>query len=323
MKGIKKITPMLMSTMIAAGSVLMTAGMPVMADTNATAPQDNAIQLTKEYYGDVYPSETLTFTSTPDADNPDTTNLTVDDLQVTGTTNTVNVDLPAYTQVGLYHYTIKEDPGKTQGVTYAQTEYDEIHISVLVSYDDNGDLKAESGITADESGEKNDLMVNDYEVGVLEVTKEVKGNLGDKNKDFNVTVTFKAEQGKTVQDTIKYTDDGTEKTIEASAWTNGEATASITLHSGETVSFTNIPRDITYDVKEAEENQDGYTTTYAFSDNTKEIGKTETDTVTITNEKGTEIDTGITMNRLPYILIVAGIAVVAAFAAVRRRIINR
>ena len=56
---------------------------------------------------ELYPSETLTFTATPDESNPDDTNLTIDPLVVTGNANqTLTVNLPVYSQVGTYKYTI-------------------------------------------------------------------------------------------------------------------------------------------------------------------------------------------------------------------------
>ena len=99
----------------------------------------------------LYPAETLSFTSTPAVGNPDTTNLTVNDLEVTGNTKQkLVINVPAYTKVGVYHYTITENPGNTQGVTYTT---DAVNVSVLVEYDytdEDGDgygLKATIGVT--------------------------------------------------------------------------------------------------------------------------------------------------------------------------------
>ncbi|MDO4614685.1 MAG: DUF5979 domain-containing protein [Lachnospiraceae bacterium] len=322
MKRYQRITPVVMSAMMAAGSMLAATGMPVMAATAGTAEQDNAITFTKEYDGDVVPTgETISFYSEPYNSNPTDANLTVDDLTVAGKTNQVTVDLPSYTEVGVYRYIIGEEEGKTQGETYGVD--DAIIVSVLVSYDDNGGLQVEDfGIEADEDGKKEDTITNTYESGSLSVTKNVTGNLGDTNKEFNVTVTFNAESGKEVNGSIAYTDDGVSKEIKASDWNSGKAQAGITVKNGETVTFTNIPAGVTYEVVETEANQDGYTTSYDFSDTDKKIANADQDTAAITNNKGAEIDTGINMNNLPYILIAAGIAAVAVLAAVRRRFVK-
>ena len=79
------------------------------------------------------PSPTLTFTAPPGSDNPDDTNLTIDPLTVTGNTNqALTVNLPVYSQVGTYQYTIAETTEKEmQGVTYSA---DAIAVTVLVTY---------------------------------------------------------------------------------------------------------------------------------------------------------------------------------------------
>ena len=127
----------------------------------------------------LYPAETLTFTSTPAVGNPDPTNLTVNDLEVTGNTNQkLVINVPAYSKVGVYHYTITENAGNTQGVTYTT---DAVNVSVLVEYDytdEDGDgygLKATIGVTnaaGEGEGElKHNTFTNTYSLGSLTVSK--------------------------------------------------------------------------------------------------------------------------------------------------------
>lgn len=267
--------------------------------------------------GDVYTGETLTYTSTPDSGNPDTSNITVASVTVNGASATAAITLPDYTKAGVYKYTIKQDAQTTlaQGVTYST---DEVGITVLVAYED-GELKSTVGVTK-VGNDKPDEFKNTYDLGTLEVKKTVAGNLGDKNKEFDVKVTFTAEN--TVKSAISYTDDGTDKTID-SGWT-GSKEATITLKDSETVTFTNIPAGVTYKVEEDAKyaqgdlnSENGYTVTY--SNDTGTIAKDTTATATITNTKETTVDTGISLDSLPYVLILVGVAAVAVVLVARKR----
>ena len=151
----------------------------------------------------------------------------------------------------------------------------------------------------------------------------VTGNLGDRDKEFNVTVTFTAPAGKEMKSVISYTD-GTAKTIETSAWTekdgSKQAEVTIALKHDETVTFTNIPYDVTYTVTEADYTSEGYDEeNIVYSDDANKKIDSATDTVTITNNKGTTVDTGVVLDSLPYILLIAVAVVgVVAFTAKKR-----
>ena len=124
---------------------------------------------------------------------------------------------------------------------------------------------------------------------------------------------------------ISYTD-GTAQTIATSAWKekdgSKQAEVTIALKHNETVTFTNIPYDVTYEVVEAdytsEANGKYDAAKYDFTDTAKKIDSA-TDTVTITNNKGTTVDTGVVLDSLPYILLIAVAVVgVVAFTAKKR-----
>lgn len=74
--------------------------------------------------------------------------------------------------------------------------------------------------------------------------------------------------------------------------------------------FTNIPYDVTYTVAEEDYRSEGYDAAdYEYSDEANKIDSVN-DTVKITNNKGAgTIDTGITLDNLPYIMILALVAV--------------
>lgn len=227
-------------------------------------------------------------------------------------TKNVTITLPEYTSVGIYTYTITPPHGTNAGVTYWAKP---IKLVVTV-IEQNGKMRVAAVHTEDEQEQKSDDITYTYSAGSLSVTKNVTGNLGDRAKEFNVWVTFTAPEAGVVNSTISYVVDGETETI-APVWDGNTASVQIALHHEETVTFTNIPYGVTYNVEEDSYKNDGYDTTY--SDNkTGTIGKAA-DTVTITNTKGTDVDTGIVLDSLPYILLIAVALVgVVAFTAKKR-----
>lgn len=278
----------------------------------------------------LYPAETLTFTSTPAVDNPDTTNLTVNDLEVTGNTNQkLVINVPAYTKVGVYHYTITEDSGNTQGVTYTT---DAVNVSVLVEYDytdEDGDgygLKATIGVTnaaGEGEGElKHDTFTNTYSLGSLTVSKEVAGNLASQTQKFSIDVTFTSD--KPVLSTISY---GGDKSIAPEAWGEGSVTVTVELTHGQDVTFSNIPAGVTYTVVEQAKHEapdpngsnpeTGYTVTYEGETGT--IAENVTAAAKVINTKGTTVNTGVVLDSLPYVLLIAVAVVAVVLFTVRKR----
>ncbi len=283
----------------------------------------------------LYPAETLTFTSTPAVDNPDPTNLTVNDLEVTGNTNQkLVINVPAYTKVGVYHYTITEDPGNTQGVTYTNGA---VELSVLVEYDYNdkdGDgygLKATIGVTnaaGEGEGElKHNTFTNTYSLGSLTVSKEVAGNLASQSQEFAIDVTFTSDQP--VLSTITCGDGQTIVPNEDWSLVDGVYTAMVTvkLIHGQDVTFNNIPAGVTYTVVEQAKHEapdpngsnpdTGYTVTYEGETGT--IAENVTAAAKVINTKGTTVNTGVVLDSLPYVLLIAVAVVAVVLFTVRKR----
>ena len=282
----------------------------------------------------LYPAETLTFTSTPAVGNPDPTNLTVNDLEVTGNTKQkLVINVPAYSKVGVYHYTITENAGNTQGVTYTT---DAVNVSVLVEYDytdEDGDgygLKATIGVTnaaGEGEGElKHDTFTNTYSLGSLTVSKEVAGNLASQSQEFAIDVTFTSD--KPVLSTITC---GDGQTITSANWTQAESvyTAKVTvkLIHGQDVTFNNIPAGVTYTVVEQAKHEaadpngsnpeTGYTVTYEGETGT--IAENVTAAAKVINTKGTTVNTGVVLDSLPYVLLIAVAVVGVVIFTVRKR----
>lgn len=216
---------------------------------------------------------------------------------------TITITLPNYTAVGVYTYTFNETAGNTAGVTYRE---DAIKLVVTV-IEQNGKTRVAAVHTEEDGQAKSGSFDNTYSAGSLTVGKTVTGLLGDKQKEFTVKVTFTAPEGKTVNSNITYMDGNEEKTIAATAWVNGVATAEITLKHDESVTFNNIPYGVTYTVVENDytgENGGYDVAAYTYTDEGKIIDS-NSDTVTITNSKGGTVDAGVIVDSLPYVLMLA------------------
>ena len=294
----------------------------------------------------LYPQETLSFTVTAAEDNPDggdaviTVGANADNkVAVTGVNgNDLQINVPAFSLPGLYHFTIKEVEGNTQGVTYNTDT--EIGISVLVTFnaDDAAQLEVVNtadlknfGITAKGEGEnkeKVEELTNKYELGSLTVSKEVTGNLGDRNQLFDIKVTFEAEGDVLSDITVETESTGTNPAKVAMAdWENGTAEVDIQLKHGESLTFKDIPANVTYTVVEDEKHaaddpngadgSTGYTVTYDGDEG--EIAAGETSEASITNDKNITIDTGVALESVPYIMILAVTMIGAALLVLRKR----
>lgn len=227
---------------------------------------------------------------------------------IRGTTGDITVALPEYTNVGVYEYTLKEVAGKTAGVTY----YDkDIKLVVTVVNDDNGKLRIAAVHTESTGEAKSDNFPNTYKAGELDVSKTVTGNLGDKNKYFEFKVTLTGEEGKTYRDSYAVT--GGSNTANPSTIKIGEETTFLLKHD-DTITIENLPYGVTYTVTETA--AEGYTT--------EKTGDTGTinaadQTAEFTNTKTGTVDTGVVLNNMPYILVLAVLAAGVAVFIIRKR----
>lgn len=292
------------------------------------------------------PAETFTFTVTPGAKVNDAEK-TVEKSEATtiptmaansnektvaftaltedGTgTFTVDVANLNITKPGMYYYTVTETPSNTAGVDYAAKS---MIMVITAGYADDGEDYSLSYWAAlhdsTNYNDKNSKFENTYTAGSLKVTKKVTGSLGDKDKKFNVDVTFTAPAGKTVKSTITYVNNGAES-IAPDAWklntTTNQYEAKVTVelaHKG-SVQFNNIPKDVTYIVEEQDYSGAEYTATYD-GDKSGTIAN-DVKSTTITNHKGDDnIDTGVILDNAPYILMLAVVAGGAMTLVIKKR----
>lgn len=343
-----KKTKKLLACLIAAATMFTMGSTAFAAETvnKAQTPVEGKVQFTKEYklIGEGNsPAETFNFTiknagvtdaaSNTTKDNMPmpkvvayTTEYTEGEATVEGKEKTFTIELPNYNSVGIYYYTVAETKGNTLGVTYDEKT---VTLKVTVVNNKSGDgfdryVTVYKNISSNESRkltEGQNAFENTYSANSLPVKKVVTGNLGDKNKFFTVTVTLKNNTGKTMSSDISYKVGEATNTIKASDWENNIATAEINLKHDQTITFTNLPFGVTYDVTEADytKAKGGYDApVYTYTNTNKTVNKTSQN-VTITNNKGGDIDTGVNLTTLPYILVFAGVIVIAGAAFITRR----
>lgn len=338
-----KKTKKLLACLIAAATMFTMGSTAFAADTGdkAQTPVDGKVQFTKEYklIGEgESPAETFNFAiargEVTDAAEgvtnenmplPEVGNVTYDGTNendglatLKGNGKKVTVTLPKYESVGVYTYTITETTGKTAGV-----DYDTVPVTMKVTVingEAKGTFKVESvSFTKGEKklGEDEAAFNNTYTANKLEVSKEVKGNLGDKSKYFEFTITLKGKDGAT------YNNDG--YTVSGGSYDKNPTSIKVgesktfKLKHGDTITIENLPKDVTYTVTETA--VDKYTTTVNETESNKATGKTTSDKATqaFVNTKGSEIDTGVNLTTLPYILVFAGVIVIAGAAFITRR----
>lgn len=238
-----------------------------------------------------------------------------------------------YNKVGKYAYTITENDTKIPGITKDPKTINMI-VSVVNRQTENHSADTGYGYyVALRDGESSDKttgkFTNTYNAYDLKVSKKVKGNFGDLNDTFEFTVTLNKNGN---DDADKYaavtfsSDNDTDQNSDITV-TYGVPTT-IHLKHGQTATFGNLPKDVTYTVTETktasgtaigtEDTGWVYHTTGEVKD-----AKTVTDnsTETIINEhKGTP-DMGVILDNAPYIALLAIVAIggVALMLNKRRR----
>lgn len=260
----------------------------------------------------------------------------VGEATVSGDTNTTYITLPKYDYVGIYTYKIVENAGTTAGVTYD----DNVMYLKVTAIEQNGIIRVAALHYETDDGDKEEYFENVYAAGSLSVSKKVTGNLGDKSKYFAVKVKLTGESGKTYLDSYNVTEvsyTNNPKTIKI-----GEETT-FYLKDGEKITISNLPYGVSYTVKEEDYtaerydapvyeitaegsgtyNVDGEDVKLTAKNPVQTIGSMNSGSdklayitddcddhfVAITNNKEEAVDTGINLDSMPYILILAAVAV--------------
>lgn len=278
------------------------------------------------------PAETFTFTFTngtvtdaaegtqAPAIPASTVSFDAGEATAAGATKAVSVNLAGVTwpSVGIYTYDVKQTAGNTAGVSY-DTKTLKMKVTVALDNDNQHYVAfVTTSLADDDHNGQTDVKTggfeNTYSAGDLSVTKNVEGNMGDKTKffDIKVTVTNPAD-GKTYP--ASYTVTGGSDPSNPNTITAGTETT-FKLKDDETITIANLPQGVTYTVTEADYKAEGYETTYQ-----NENGPIAAADVaaTVTNTKGITVDTGISLDSLPYIVLLVVSMSALAFFAMRKR----
>ncbi len=268
-------------------------------------------------------------------DTPDNATGIVE-LKVTGT-----VEIPANPTRGVYEYTVKEalPEGATVAAGEALDVTTELKMYVVITnkVDQTGEIlpgySVEVGAEKGTGGTKADTFNNTYGLGELAVKKTVSGNLGSKTQDFTIHVNLTSDYK--VLTPIKLIDSDKDSAIKT-AWNQnaeGKYVAEVTLKLAhdETVTLANLPAGVSYTVTEdnghilqESEAMDpnnpatGYDVEYVTNDDGV-IAAGLCDSVEVQNSKSTDINTGVTLDSAPFILILAVCAGAVVLFVVKKR----
>ncbi|WP_373757877.1 Spy0128 family protein [Jeotgalibaca porci] len=226
-----------------------------------------------------------------------------------------NLELPEYNHVGIYTYEITETDGNTAGMRYNTEAY---KLQVTVLNDGDGGFKRVVTLVTGEKDVKTDTILNTFEAGELVVTKEITGNFSQSDDTFEVTVTLTPDEGKKLKEgPITVTGAAGETGNVVKNDDDGTVTVTFTVTDDSTVTIANIPYNVSYAVTEDEGD---YTATITDNDGGKIDGASQS--VDINNNLDTEINTGINLDNLPYILVLALVGVGLISFTVRKRVRN-
>ena len=257
-------------------------------------------------------------------------------------TGALKVNLNEFTKPGIYHYVLTEVDDKYEGVKYDTTSYD---VYVYIEQDESGTnkvamvtgVKKDNGTTVkvnldftNEYGSKG----NETDIHNVVIKKVVKGNQGDKQKQFDFDVRVDGTSGEKYY--VEYLNATTGDTVTL-VLTSGES-QTIKLKNDQEITIYGLSKSDKVTVDESDYSGDGYTTTYTATGVEPEegdelvvkdsankedrlVGVTSEDgaTITVTNTKDVSAPTGIVMTFGPYVLLIALAGVFATLFFRRKR----
>ena len=182
--------------------------------------------------------------------------------------------------------------------------------------------KAGDQIVVDNTDNENILYaIWKQSVTSVKVAKQVTGNFGDKTREFKFEITFTDANGKALR--LVQTDKAPTYSITSDTTVGGEKLTVLMKDKGE-ITLTNVPIGGTLVVTEIEAS--GYQTSYKIGETESQEGNVARyivpengGTITFINHRNVSPDTGVFVDSLPYILIIACVAGVAALFLIRRR----
>lgn len=330
-------------SLILAGIMMLSMGSTVSAEETQLG---KTAQITKDFeMAEGLQVPDVTFSFTAESEDEDAPTAVIEKITYNGQDNkgdltegkyilskNVTIQFGDWKHAGVYDYTVKETKENADGVTYDESEY---VLHVYVKNQPDGSVEIET-ITAEKENKKQAevLFTNIYRKNTkLEIEKQTTGEYADLTKMFDFEITFTdaaTAKGTTYNGEIKKGDADTGRKVTCKA---GEK-ATFQLADDEKLVFSSIPAGTRYIVNEIGK-KDNYTPSVNVTENgtptvsNKEAQEEQSldssnngknnlagegeNKVTFTNKYKEVAITGIVMNNLPFILLVA--VAVAAFAS--------
>ncbi len=244
----------------------------------------------------------------------------------------INHTTSDFTVVGDYTYTVTMKDGGVQAVGY-----DTSTVAVLIQayYDENTeDRSIVTSVTFKIGDEKFDDLENTYDTNTMSIEKEVTGNLGIKSAEFDIDLILTSKNPVKAPVTIG----GTEYSVDK--WTQNtdgkyELKVDLVIKEGSDITAVELPlgvefkvvedaRHLNADDKKANTADDvGYSVTYTVDGNAGNTGvidaTADNSAVKLVNDKSIGVDTGITLDSLPFVLILAVSAIAGVLFVTKRR----
>lgn len=256
---------------------------------------------------------------------------------LTNTTNkNIEIDLTqlGINKVGKYYFKIQEVAGNKAGVTY------DGHTRVLLvsAVNDVGadkklnstDIKfyaalyelGEDGETLGNKIGGSDAFENSYgtstsKIAKITLSKEVRGEFADREREFTFNIVFKPATGKTKDDYVGAT---VVKNGTAETWAIDESvTHTVTLKHGDNFVINNLPEGVTYTITE-DFNDRNWTTTIGSNETNVATGTIHEDAIVeYVNKHNGVPDTGVILDNAPYMLMLAIVAGGAMTLVIKKR----
>lgn len=246
------------------------------------------------------------------------------------------LNLPAFPRVGQYVYKISEAAGTTAGVTYDSTP---VYIVVDVLTDAAGTTYRyvslhKGSATGDKTGgspsegsytpaftntfsstePEPDPDPDKKETG-FGVKKTVSGNSADDKRYFEFKVVFTIAEGKTFDGSISVNGGSTINPTVVDKTENGYE-VTVKLKHNDTITFGSVPVGTTYTVSEIN-TPDGYVPT--LTDCTGVVEEENVKIAAIDNNYDKDLPTGVSLDSLPYVIMLTVVAAAAVLIMLKKR----
>ncbi len=256
--------------------------------------------------------------------------------KITVGTTKLNVNESVFTtgedaKPGIFRYVVSEVAADKDGNAYEGVAYttEQKYFDVYVTSDDEGNLEVSSYLFVDKTNPKSKgegVFTNDYSshhdtLKDLTVKKEVTGNQGNRNKDFEFTIERRRSSRRTILCNIFRW-----KKLRPH-WYRAEP-QTITLKDNQTAKIWGLSKTDEYTVTESSYADDGYTTTIDNVKTSTTAGTIATGAgttadngdknITVVNDKTTNSPTGIFLHVAPYIALI-GAAIASSLLFFRRK----